>query len=1034
MAKQLLNAPTWGQHLRRTLCLSLLATCVPLSAVASEKGESAKSANLLTQQSKSYTLKGLVLDAQTNEAVIGATVLIKGTSRGTTTDIDGKFSLSVSAGEEISISFVGYTTQTIRLGQNKELTIKLKEDAKMLAETVVVGYGVQKKVNLSGSVSSVDSKTLEARPIQNISGGLQGMVPGLTISGTNGAPGMDGGNIRIRGTGTLNNSSPYILIDGIESGSINAIDPNDIASISVLKDAASAAIYGSKAANGVILITTKRGKTGKPRVSYNGYFSAQSATNLVERMPSYEYAELSNKIAIAEGGKALFTADEIEKMRNGSDPDNYPNTDWYALAFKTGIQHRHSVNVSGGSEYVKYMASVGYLNQGGILPGAKRQQFNARTNLDMQLSKRIQALLGLSYIKNDYTDPSSAYAGGGSDQIIRQLNRISPWVAARKSDGTWGTIGDGNPIAWLDNKIEVNRKNTNFTANASLSYQLIDGLKLTATLSHVRTTQHYDYFQKFFEYNPNKKTEPNFLKEQVNSTNLTNFDFLLNYDKSLGEHNLKVLGGYHAEAYDTHLLYGNRQNFPNNSVTDLDAGDASTQKNLGYTGELHLLSWFGRINYDYAGKYLFEVNLRADASSRFSEGYRWGVFPSFSAAWRISKERFMQNITWLNDLKLRASWGMLGNQAALQDFYPSISTYKIGYTYPFGGNLATGYAPEKKRLKAISWEKSTNYGVGLDFALWGNKLTGSVDVYNRKTTGILMDVDAPNEFQLGGYKDNVGSMENKGVELFLAYRTNIGAVDCSVNANVAYNRNTILSLGEVDYIGETERKAVGQPLGAHYLYIADGFFQSQAEADAYTAKYGNPFGTKFQAGDIRYVDVNGDGKLTDKDRTYRNSSEPVWTFGFGFNLGYKNFDLSATFNGVADASRYFGREVYGSFDGDDGHPSTVWRDAWSESNKGGTMPRLYSSNRSASAVDRVPSSFWLQDISYLRMKNLQIGYTLPKAWLASLGVSNVRVYYSVENLFTIDKMRVNADPEATSARLSSYPLLRTHALGLNVTF
>lgn len=1034
------------KSLRRSLCLSvLLMLSAPLALSATEANNGASTPSSSTEvQSPKHTLKGTIVDAQTGTPIIGATVTVKGVSgRGATTNIDGQFSLQIAKGEVIRISYVGYVAQEFTITNQRELNVQLKEDQTMLEETVVVGYATQKKINLSGSVASVDSKKLEARPIQNLTGGLQGMVPGLTITGTNGAPGMDGGSIRVRGTGTLNNANPYILIDGIEAGTINAVDPNDIASISVLKDAASAAIYGSKAANGVILITTKRGKTGKPRVSYSGYFSAQNATHLVERMPSYEYATLFNQMLKAEGKAERFSADAIEKMRNGSDPDNYANTDWYDLAYKTGLQHRHSVNVSGGSEHVKYMASIGYLGQTGILPNADRKQYNGRTNLDLSLSKKFSAQLGLAYIKNDYNDPSSAYYGGSSDQLIRQLNIISPWIVARKSDGTYGTIGDGNPIAWLDKGLKVGRQNTNFTGNAAVIYQPIESLKFTATASHVRNIQHYSYFQDYFRYNASKATDPNFLKKQISAWNLTNFDFLINYDKSFGLHNVKALAGYHAESFDSDILYGERQNFPNNDMTDLNSGEEATQKAQGYTRELNLLSYFGRINYDYDGKYLLEANLRADASSRFARGYRWGYFPSFSAAWRISREAFMRNVDWVSDLKIRASWGMLGNQAAL-GYYPAITTYGVGYSYPFGGALTAGYAQSDINIEKISWEKTTTAGVGLDFGFFGNRLTGSIDLYRRHTKDILMKVSVPAEFQLKDYIDNVGEMENKGLELSLAYRTRIGEIDFGISGNLAYNRNKILNLGGVDVIGSgTERNAVGQPIGAHFVYKTNGFFQSQEEADEYTKKYGNPFGRKFLAGDLRYVDIKNDidpatgneiVKLTGDDRVYMPSTEPAWTFGFGLTANYKAFDFSATFNGVASAYRIFSAEVYGRFAGDNGHPATVWRDAWSEENKGGSMPRLFFDDNSPSSVARVGSDFWLQDISYLRLKNLQIGYTLPKHWLGTSGISSVRVYYSAENLFTLDKMRVNADPEATSGRLSSYPLLRTHAIGLNVTF
>lgn len=1005
----------------------------------------ASGANSFATTQQAGICKGLVKDA-TGESVIGASVVVKGTTNGTITDFDGNFSLDgIKKGDVIVISYVGYQTQEIKWN-GSPLNVILKEDSKTLSEVVVVGYGTQKKANLSGSVAMVDSKELENRPIQNVSSGLQGLMPGVAITGTNGAPGQDAGKIRVRGIGTLNEAGPYILVDGIETGTLSAVDPNDIESISVLKDAASAAIYGSKAANGVVLITTKRGKTGQTKISYSGYLSFQNATNMIERMGSYEYASLLNQALEAEGMSKRFNDTELQKFKDGNDP-LYPDTDWYDLAYKTGVQHRHNVNINGGSENVKYMASLGYLNQTGILPNAGREQFNARTNLDMKINKRLSARMNLSFIKNDYSDASSAYYGGSSDQIIRQLNLIAPWIVARYDDGTWGTISDGSPIAWLDSGMKVNRDNYNFSGMAAVDYEIFDGLKLTLQGAYVNNLQNYNYFQKYIKYNENKESDPSQLDERFYKWDRTNYDALLNYNKNFGKHNIKGLLGWHTEKYNYKYQKAVRKKFPNNELTDMNAGDASTQSNEGYTAELAMISWFARINYDFADKYLLEANIRADASSRFAEGHRWGYFPSFSGAWRISEEAFMESAkdSWLSGLKIRASWGQLGNQDALSgsnnDYYPALNTYNLDSKYAFGGSLNSGYYQRKYRLETISWEKASTWGVGVDFTLF-NKLNGSLDYYNRKTTGIIMDVTVPKEFALDAYKDNVGSMRNSGIEINLSYNTKIGQVDFGIAGNFSYNKNEILDLGGGDpnkYLdatnGYSQRNKVGEAMNSYYIYRADGFFNSQEEADAYTAKYGNPFGKTFKAGDLRYVDTNKDGKLTADDREYCGSSDPKIIYGFNINAGWKGIDLSLMFNGAAGVKRLFdGYEVYGNFSGDAAHPATIWRDAWTPDNHDASMPRIFYDTNSASSSRSVQSDFWLQDTSYLRLKNLQLGYTLPKGWLNSVGVENIRIYYSVENLLTFDKMKINIDPESTSQRLSSYPLLRTHAFGVNVTF
>lgn len=984
--------------------------------------------------------KGVINDAS-GAGIIGASVLVKGSTNGTITNMDGDFTLNgVKKGDVIIVSYMGYKTQEVKW-DGTPIHLILKEDTEVLDEIVVVGYGVQKKVNLSGSVASIDSKELQNRPIQNLTNGLQGLMPGVTITGTNGAPGMDNGSIRVRGTGTLNTASPYILIDGVESGTLNAVDPNDIESISVLKDAASAAIYGSKASNGVILITTKRGKSSKPQISYSGYVSFQNATNMVDRLSSAEYASMYNDVLVAEGKTPRFDEEEMQKFRDGTDPD-YPNTDWYDLAYKTGILHRHNININGGTENVKYMASVGYLNQTGVLPNASREQFNARTNLDVKLTKRLSARMNLAFIKNKYADPSAAYGGSGSDQIIRQLNLIAPWIVSRYDDGTWGTISDGSPIAWLDSKMNVTRDNYNFTGMAALDYEIIDGLKVTLSGSYVNNLQNYQNFQKFIQYNANKKSDPNSLDERYYRWDRTNYDALLNYGKSFEQHNLKVLAGWHTEKYNYRYQKAYRKNFPNNELTDMNAGDASTQTNEGYTRELAMISWFARINYDFADKYLFEANIRSDASSRFAEGNRWGYFPSFSAAWRISEESFMEGSkTWLNNLKLRASWGQLGNQDALDDYYPALNTYNLDATYPFGGTLNSGYYQKAYRLSTISWEKATTWGVGLDFSLLGGKLDGSIDYYTRKTTGIIMSVDVPSEFALDAYKDNVGSMKNSGVEINLTYRDKIGQVNIGVTGNMAYNKNEILDLntskGYMDVSGGySQRNIVGHAINSYYVYKADGFFNSQQEADEFTAKYGNPFGGGgFKAGDIKYVDTDNNGKLDADDRVVCNSPEPAYTFGLGLSADWKGFDLSLMFNGAAKVARLFDAyEVYGAFSGDAGHPASIWKKAWTETNHNAEMPRIYTDTNSPSCSRQAQSTFWLQNTAYVRLKNIQLGYTFPKSVLHALGVSNLRIYYSGENLLTFDSMKINIDPEATSQRLSSYPLLSTHAFGINVTF
>ncbi|MEG1401634.1 TonB-dependent receptor [Bacteroides sp.] len=996
--------------------------------------------NVTTTSQKRKQITGIIIDTQ-GEPVIGASIIIKGTATGVITDMNGKFSLEASPNTQIEISYIGYQPQLVTIGNRNNLNITLAEDLLALEEVVVVGYGQQKKANLSGSVSQISSKELQSRPISSLSNGIQGMMPGVTITSGESRPGSDGGSIRIRGVGTLNSSDPYILIDGIESGSLNVVDPNDVESITVLKDASSAAIYGSKASNGVILITTKRGKVSKPQVSYNGNIGLQTPTALVERLNSADYATLYNQALEAENMSPQFTPQEIQKFKDGSDPFNYPNTDWKGLAFRTGVQHQHNVSVNGGTENVKYMASAGFMNQEGILPNAARTQFNARMNLDIELSKRITVRTNMSYVNNQYSDPinSASNITENSSMILRQLDAISPWVPYKKEDGSYGTVSDGNPIAWLDLDQTVDRQIQNFSGTIALDYQIIDGLKATVQGSYITQNQYNKAFMKDIQYNDNLYHGPNQLRERFYNWNRLNFDALANYEKQWGLHGFKALLGYHLEKYNYRENSIYRSGFPNNDLTDMNAGTTATQTNSGVTRELAMLSYFGRINYDYAGRYLFEANLRSDASSRFAPDKRWGYFPSFSTAWRLSEESFMENTKdWLNNLKIRGSWGLLGNQDALDSYYPWMNTYSTGTNALFDGKLVSGFAQTNYQLATITWEKARTWGLGIDVTFLDH-FNVSAEYYDRLTSGIIMDVPVPSEFALGAYKDNVGKMSNKGIEITLGYDNSWKDWRLSINGNFAYNKNEILDLGGVDRMIEGSKiKQIGNAINSYYAYEAVGIFQSDEAAKAYMDQYkgkdGYPFTKEFKGGDLIYADANGDGKINSEDRIVANSTDPKFTYGFNFNLGWKNFDLSAVFNGVAGVSRLFNTQMFGEFNGTMSHPATVWLDAWSKDNLNGSMPRVAYKTSSPSSSLNTMSTFWIQNTSFLRIKNLQLGYSLPQQWLKSIGISRARVYYSGENLLTFDSLPINADPESPEGIGNYYPLVQTHSLGINLTF
>ena len=998
--------------------------------------------------SKKGTVSGKVLGPD-REAVIGASILVKGTTNGTITDFDGNFSLNnVKRGDIIVVSFIGYKTQEI-VWKGTDLNVMLKDDTQALEEVVVVGFGSSKKVNLTGSVASVTAKTLADRPISNVSQGLQGMAPGVTVTNSGGQPGMDKGNIVIRGMGSFNGSSPMVLIDGVE-GDMNVIDPQDIENISVLKDASSAAIYGSKAANGVILITTKRGKLGTPKVSYSGLFGWSSPADLMERTSSAELAELTNEAeyweAISNGmtpaqaeKSKLYSQEDINLFRNGSDPYGHPNTDWYDLFYTgSGFMNRHNVGLEGGSEMAKYRASLGYTKQEGIVENASNRQFNARTNIDFKLTDRLKARVNMEFINTltkEPTNPLSWDDSGPSYQTFRQANRISPMVPYKYEDGSYGVIADGNPIAWQELGSTGDTDKDYIKAFAEVSYDILDGLKLSANGSYYSTNEKYTLFRKEIQYNPNKYDGPNRLIKRNNREVRKQGDILLTYDKTLAQkHTINALAGVHSELFEYEYSDAYRQDFPSSDVTDMNGGSVVGMRNSGYTRELAMNSFFARLKYNYADKYLLEGNVRADGSSRFADGHRWGVFPSFSGAWRITNEDFIKDTGFnqvVTDMKLRGSWGMLGNQDVRGDYYPYINTYGIGSKYPFGNSIHTGAVQMENKINDISWEKTTTWGVAVDMTLF-NELQMTLEYYNRKTTGILMQVNVPNTYGYAGYWDNVGKMQNQGLEVQLNWHKQIGQVMMNFGGNFTFNHNEVLSLGNVDeQIGGRTINRVGEEYGAYFGYKSAGIFQNQAEIDA-APKYTMISNDRLVPGDIKLVDVNGDNVIDSKDRVVLQSENPKYTFAFNVGAKWKMFDANLFFQGAAGVSRYFDDEFYGEFQGDSGHPSDHWLKRWTPENPTNEWPRA-SKFRTYNLPGTTMSDFWLVNANYLRLKDVQVGFTVPSSWLSKIKVGSCRIYYSGANLLTFTKAPQGTDPESPSGWGAYYPHTKTHSIGINLT-
>ena len=983
---------------------------------------------------KDGTITGKVSD-KSGIGMPGVNVVVKGTTNGTTTDIDGNFRLeNANKGATLVFSFIGYISQEVVITGKDPINVTLKENTMDLDEVVVVGYGTQKKINLTGAVAQITAKEMKSRPLTNVTQGLSGLVPGLTVVQGSGQPGDDAGSIRIRGIGSFSGarSTPMTIVDGIES-SLDQVLPGDIESISILKDAASAAIYGSKAANGVIIITTKKGKKGTTKVQYNANFGWQTPTDLVEKMSSADYAVGYNEALEYSGKNPRWSSEDIQKFRDGSSPFTHPNTDWKDLFYVgSGFQQQHNVSISGGNDKVTFMNSIGYQDQQGIIENSSNEKYSLRSNLHAIVSPRLTTSLNLSYTRSLKVEPTNPYTSD-QEQIFRQVNRISPWVPYKNEDGSYGTISDGNPIAWMDLDATDDINRDYLTALADMEYKLIDDLFIKAVVSYKMNNKDDHEFVKDIQYNSTKYHGPNKMWQRNSLSSQVNGDIVANYNKTIGEqHNISAMGGYHSELYKFKYNETFRKNFPSNELGDINAGASEGMEAIGYSRELAMNSWFGRLKYNFAGKYLLEANLRADASSRFNKDNRWGVFPSFSGAWRVSEESFMQDLSdVISSMKVRGSWGKLGNQN-IGDYYPALATYAIGEDYPFNDGLNTGIGITSSKKADISWEKTTTWGFGMDAELW-HCLNLSVDYYNRETTDIIMDADAPKEYGMNGYKDNIGSMLNSGIELSAQYHGKLGAVEVNVGGNFAYNHNEILSLGEgVDMMGTgSTRWIVGSPIDSYYGYRTNGLFQTQEQVDAYVPYIMS--GKKRLPGDIRFVDVDGDGEVTGDDRVILKSQQPKYTFGLNLGAKYKMFDFTAFFQGVAGCVRYMYNEAYGNFSGDSGSPSTFWTDRWTPENHTNDVPRA-TLNGELSMPSTLISDFWAKDASYLRLKNIQVGFTFPKSWCQVLKIPSARVYYSGQNLFTIKGMPKGMDPESPSGRGGSYPQVKVNSFGVNVSF
>lgn len=977
-----------------------------------------RSAETKAAQQKVKVITGVVAD-QTGEPIIGANVVEKGTTNGVITDMNGTFVMEVKKGAMLQISYIGY--QAIEVSANlSSLKISLHEDTQMIDEIVVVGYGTQKKVNLTGAVSNVKADMLENRSSSNPVNLLTGQVPGMTIIQRSGQPGSDVGTLRVRGIGTLGNAEAMVIVDGVES-SFNTVSPEDIESISVLKDAAASSIYGVRAANGVILITTKKGVAGKPVVTYNGYVGWQSATRMPNYLDAYNYATLYNEAYANDGLPKPYSDSDLQKFKDGSDTDHYPNSNWLdALISESGMFHNHHLSVVGGNENLKYSLAVGYHDKSGLIPNSDFNKFNIRSNIDAKINSRLNIGMYLSA----YRSRSTAPAGASIDDIFYHALRETPVYPIQFQNGNYGLfLNEHSSVAEARLGGKDQNYTNNFQGSAFFDYKIIEGLTLKGNASATFNSGNQHKFQQSISYyaadsdDPIKKTRSMAIDFERKSWEV-NLQAYLNYNKSFGRHTIGALLGY-SQLYNQYREFGaSRKDLPgNNNLGEVNAGDVTTQSNQGNMIEYALRSAFGRVNYTFADKYLFEANLRYDGTSRFPKNNRFGAFPSFSAGWRISEESFY-HADWMENLKLRASWGQLGNQEIGN--YAFYNTYVFGQNYSFGNMLTPGVSINNKMGNSIiTWEKTDQVDVGLDASFLAGKLSFSGDFFIKNTKDILLDLPIPDVVGVDAPTQNAGKVRNTGVELLLTHNNQVRDFKYFATFNFSYVHNEITDLKG----GDTPGRSVGDPINNIYGYVCEGIFKDQAEID----KHPKQSTGEVVPGDLKYKDLNNDKVVDEKDRTSLGTYFPKINLGLRLGLEYKNFDFSALFQGTGMVDAVV-REQVGKAFYNGGGVVENYLDRWTPENPNAQYPRL---SMKDTQKNWETSSFWMQNASYLKMRNIQLGYTIPKSFLYKSGVSNLRLYFSADNLFTITGFD-NVDPEAPYG--SYYPLTKNYSFGINLSF
>lgn len=999
-------------------------------------------------------IAGKVKD-EMGQGLPGVNISIKGTTKGTQSDSNGNFTMTITDENAVLlVSFVGYVSQEIGVRDKSQFEISLKPDVTALDEVVVVGYGSTQKVNLTGSISTIKfDEKINNRPLTNSSQALGGTASGVWVSQNSGKPGSDGSQIRVRGWGTLNNANPLIIVDGVE-GTFEQLNPSDIESISVLKDAASAAIFGSKAANGVVLITTKMGKNNeKMQVNVNSYVGVQTLAMRYKTINnSAQNMELSNQALVNDGASPLYSSDLINAFKTGTDSYKYPNTNWFSELFKPAKIQEHNVSIRGGSAQTSTFLSFNYLNQEGMVANTNSQRFSLRANLDSKINNWLKISGRVSYINRLSKEPYADITYGSLGRVFDMLSGAAPFIAPYTRDGRFGSVqvADKNGALLYDNRnplIDAANGQTStqenlLSINATAEVNFTKHLSLKTTFAANGTWNLVDrYNSSVFGYTDAgiETITKNFNREglEINRGNISGFNTNLfstiNYSKTFNQvHEVAVIAGTQIESNKIQTLYARRSSPPKEGLTQVDAGTSGIQGS-GNMNALRILSYFGRLNYAFNQKYLFEANFRADASSRFKEGNRWGYFPGFSAGWRVSDEDFLKNSDVISNLKIRASWGRLGNQN-ISDYWPYLTIINQNNTlsYNYGGKLAPGAAITNLIDENITWEKTATTDIGLEMSFFKNKISVEADYFTKKTQDILVQLPIP--LVLGGLNspfENKGEMTNNGVEVILNYNNQVSDRDklnFSIGLNATYINNMVTKFGTSRSPDQLYLIREGYSFRELYGYKVVGIYQSDKEASEHM--FANGF--KPKAGNLKFEDVNGDGKLGFEDKQSIGNTIPKVTFGISPSFKFKGFDLNILMQGILGVNM-FNQNNFTNLTYENRVIGERWLNSWTPTNTNTNIPMARFDNSWNSSQ----SSFWVNKVDFVKLKNIQLGYSVPEKVSNKYGLKKAYIYINAQNVYTLVNQDFDGyDPEKNTfdSSTNQYPVPRIVTLGVNLNF